>query len=153
RARTCADAMSLLLPCLRDSRFLSRHGAVRQEKIGPRFAPRRKHDLKLQRTDASLPSLPPETPRGWQGRTPRGRSARRRSSLEEGTLAMSMVCPQCQQTHEQLLECPKCQVRLLYQATSLQPSAAPRTEREEPSQWQQSPWAKMLVGLLLAQGL
>jgi hypothetical protein len=45
-------------------------------------------------------------------------------------------------------------VRLLYHAGTLQPSSTtPRDEREGDIQWQQSPWGKLLVGLLLAQGL
>jgi hypothetical protein len=98
------------------------------------FAVRQKHDLDLQWVadpPAAVASVVPV----------------------QGTLAMSMVCPQCKQSHEQLLVCPKCQVRLLYHATALQPSVAPRAEPEAPTQWQQSPWAKLLVGLVLAQGL
>ncbi len=68
---------------------------------------------------------------------------------------MSMVCPQCKQNHDQLLECPQCKVRLLYQAPTLQPApATPREDREGgEGQWQQTPWAKLVAGLLLAQGL
>lgn len=58
---------------------------------------------------------------------------------------MAMVCPACNGRFEQLLECPACKVRLEY-----------RTEAElsaRQGQWQQTPWGRILVGLLLAQGL
>jgi hypothetical protein len=70
----------------------------------------------------------------------------------EGTLTMSMVCPQCEQNHEQLLQCPQCHVRLLYHAAALQPALAPQSSGRD-LQWQQNPWGKFVVGLILAQGL
>lgn len=64
---------------------------------------------------------------------------------------MSMVCPQCRQAFEQRLSCPGCGVRLKFQLATEEevPAAAPH--RPEP--WQLTPWARMAVGLLLAQGL
>jgi hypothetical protein len=56
---------------------------------------------------------------------------------------MAMVCPQCNEVYEQQLECPTCAVRLLYDANP----------RRDEGQWQQTPWGRILVGLLLAQGL
>jgi len=56
---------------------------------------------------------------------------------------MAMVCPQCNGAYDQHLECPTCGVRLLYDANP----------RREDGQWQQTPWGRILVGLLLAQGL
>jgi hypothetical protein len=64
---------------------------------------------------------------------------------------MSMVCPQCHETHDKLQQCPKCKVRLLYQAP-LQPAAPPRDDGEDES-WQRAPWVKVLVALILVQGL
>lgn len=58
---------------------------------------------------------------------------------------MAMVCPACNGRFEQLLECPACKVRLQYK------SEAELSARQ--GQWQQTPWGRMLVGLLLAQGL
>jgi hypothetical protein len=55
---------------------------------------------------------------------------------------MAMVCPQCSNSFEQQLDCPTCGVRLLYQARQV-----------GEGQWQQTPWGRILVGLLLAQGL
>jgi hypothetical protein len=60
-----------------------------------------------------------------------------------GELAMAMVCPQCNEIYDQHLECPTCGVRMLYDANP----------RREDGPWQQTPWGRMLVGLLLAQGL
>src|SRR5262249_37844879 len=63
---------------------------------------------------------------------------------------MAMVCPQCNKAYDQRLNCPQCGVRLLYQLTG-------RTEKfnlvELEAQWQQTPWGRLLVGLLLAQGV
>lgn len=61
---------------------------------------------------------------------------------------MAMVCPQCNTSFTQRLQCPTCGVRLLYQAArgTVPGDGAPR-------QWQQTPWGRILVGLLLAQGL
>lgn len=55
---------------------------------------------------------------------------------------MAMVCPQCSGSFEQHLDCPACGVRLVYQV---------RQGSED--QWQQTPWGRIVVGLLLAQGL
>lgn len=56
---------------------------------------------------------------------------------------MAMLCPQCNTTHEQRLNCPSCGARLLYH-----PSAA-----RSDGAWQDTPWGRLAVGLLLAQGL
>jgi hypothetical protein len=56
---------------------------------------------------------------------------------------MAMVCPQCNGVFDQHLECPTCGVRMLYDANP----------RREEGPWQQTPWGRILVGLLLAQGL
>jgi hypothetical protein len=63
---------------------------------------------------------------------------------------MAMVCPQCNGSFEQRLQCPACGVRLLYQA-SRQASAA--GVPGQAGQWQHTRWGRILVGLLLAQGL
>lgn len=65
---------------------------------------------------------------------------------------MSMVCPQCNQSYEKNLECPSCGCRLLYHlSTAGRVESGSLVEREEG--WQQTPWGRILVGLLLAQGL
>jgi hypothetical protein len=60
---------------------------------------------------------------------------------------MAMVCPQCSRSFDQHLLCPTCGTRLLFQA-----NLGTATGDEE-SQWQHTPWGRLIVGLLLAQGL
>jgi hypothetical protein len=59
---------------------------------------------------------------------------------------MSMLCPRCDTTHEQRLHCPVCGGRLEY---------SERVEREGPLApgWMHTPWGRVLIGLLLSQGL
>lgn len=61
---------------------------------------------------------------------------------------MAMVCPQCNGTFEQRLQCPTCNVRLLFQAPSRR-----RETSGSAQDWQQTPWGRIAVGLLLAQGI
>jgi hypothetical protein len=61
-----------------------------------------------------------------------------------------MVCPKCNGSFEQRLQCPSCDVRLLYQANRPGPAGG---AAGPPGQWQHTPWGRILVGLLLAQGL
>jgi hypothetical protein len=63
---------------------------------------------------------------------------------------MAMVCPQCNGTFEQRLQCPNCSVRLLYQASSRRRDAGGLAPDDS---WQQTPWGRIIVGLLLAQGI
>jgi DNA-directed RNA polymerase subunit RPC12/RpoP len=62
---------------------------------------------------------------------------------------MAMVCPQCDELFEQRLSCPQCGVRLLYKATRRADKSASAPEEA----WQHTPWGRLVVGLLLAQGL
>lgn len=64
---------------------------------------------------------------------------------------MSMLCPQCRRSFEQRLDCPDCGVRLLFDA-GLE-SGANRSRQRSQDGWQQTPWGRLAVGLLLAQGL
>lgn len=67
---------------------------------------------------------------------------------------MSLVCPQCKQMYEQASVCPRCNVVLLYQAQNLQNATLPSLEEDDsPPDWQHTPWGKIIVGLILAQGL
>ena len=68
---------------------------------------------------------------------------------------MPLVCPQCNQLFEQNGVCPLCNVVLLYHAPNLEstPPSSPSTMDDDSAQWQHTPWGKILVGLLLAQGL
>lgn len=62
---------------------------------------------------------------------------------------MSMICPQCNSPFEQRLQCPLCGTRLLFHdGRGLGDRVPARSTR-----WQQQPWGRILVGLLLAQGL
>lgn len=60
---------------------------------------------------------------------------------------MAMVCPKCNGTYEQRLNCPQCDVRLLYQA-----SRRLHGQGEE-GVWHQTPWGRLVIGLILSQGL
>lgn len=69
-----------------------------------------------------------------------------------GVSTMSMVCPQCKKAYKQALQCPSCRVRLSYHdAPTAHVENGPEPERS--SQWSQTPWGRMVVGLILAQGL
>ncbi len=61
---------------------------------------------------------------------------------------MAMVCPQCASSYEQRLQCPTCNARLLYDHHGPKPAL-----RSPAVRWQQSPWGRILIGLVLAQGL
>lgn len=67
---------------------------------------------------------------------------------------MPLVCPQCKQLFEENGVCPLCNVVLLYHAQNLQPEAVPasKVDDDHPT-WQQTPWGKIIIGLILAQGL
>jgi len=66
---------------------------------------------------------------------------------------MAMVCPQCNRAFEQLLNCPDCGGRLLYQVRSAKPALDDTPVGGDFSQWQQTPWGRLAIGLVLAQGL
>ncbi len=59
---------------------------------------------------------------------------------------MPMVCPQCNGSYAQHIECPTCAVRLQFVGTGGMPI-------EGETGWQQTPWGRMFIGLVLAQGL
>jgi hypothetical protein len=67
---------------------------------------------------------------------------------------MALACPQCKQIFEKSGVCPLCNVVLLFHAENLQTTPVARVQEEdEPPQWQQTPWGKIVIGLILAQGL
>lgn len=68
---------------------------------------------------------------------------------------MPLACPQCNQVFEKAGVCPLCNAVLLYHATHVQhDTPMPGTAADsETSQWQQTPWGKIAIGLILAQGL
>ncbi len=59
-----------------------------------------------------------------------------------------MVCPQCKASYAQRLHCPQCDVRLHYAE-----GAARGKNLFTLGDWQQTPWGRVFIGLLLAQGL
>src|SRR5712691_1032879 len=68
-----------------------------------------------------------------------------------GTPTMAMVCPQCKEFFEQRLQCPKCNARLIY-------SSAPHKQKtseggEAGVKWMHAASGRILLGVLLAQGL
>lgn len=67
---------------------------------------------------------------------------------------MPLACPQCKQFYERSGVCPTCNVVLLYHAPGLDsdPNIS-SADDEDAGQWQQTPWGKILIGLILAQGL
>src|SRR5262245_7082204 len=64
---------------------------------------------------------------------------------------MAMICPKCQEAYKQRLQCPNCKVRLEYHAGGR--SLMTNKPGEQPPGWQETPWGRIAVGLLLAQGL
>jgi hypothetical protein len=62
---------------------------------------------------------------------------------------MAMVCPKCNEAFEQRWQCPTCEVRLAYQSGP-RPSVG---EAPPASPWGQTPWGRILVGVVLSQGL
>jgi hypothetical protein len=62
---------------------------------------------------------------------------------------MAMVCPKCNGAFEQRWQCPTCGVRLAYHS-------GPRPvlgESVPESPWGQTPWGRILAGVVLSQGL
>lgn len=67
---------------------------------------------------------------------------------------MALACPQCKQIYERSGVCPLCSVVLLYQAENLREDPTPSSHFDDGMhEWQQTPWGKIVVGLILAQGL
>jgi hypothetical protein len=61
---------------------------------------------------------------------------------------MAMMCPQCSEIFEQRLQCPTCGVRLIVAARG-----ASRRMALLASSWQHTQWGRLVIGLLLAEGL
>src|ERR1700682_3912515 len=61
---------------------------------------------------------------------------------------MAMVCPQCHGAYEQRLECPRCEVPL-----SFHEGGSGGHSLSRPGNWQQTAWGRILIGLILAQGI
>ena len=67
---------------------------------------------------------------------------------------MPLVCPQCKQLYEKNGMCPECNVVLMYHAQSLHNEPVPSISPvdDDSSQWQQTPWGKIVIGLILCKG-
>lgn len=62
---------------------------------------------------------------------------------------MAMLCPICRQEYERSVQCPRCQVALVSPILL----HGERTEDFVPPHWTRDPWARTVLGVLLAQGL
>jgi hypothetical protein len=62
---------------------------------------------------------------------------------------MAMVCPQCNTTYEQRWQCPLCETRLLFHEVRRLPESLP----ERSLRWRQRPLGRIVIGLVLSQGL
>jgi len=67
---------------------------------------------------------------------------------------MSMVCPQCSQVFSQQERiCPTCSVHLLFYAPIAPSATVAEPEEDYSSYWQHTPWGRIIIGVILAQGL
>ncbi len=62
---------------------------------------------------------------------------------------MPMICPKCNGIFDQQIQCPSCAVRLHFSSTA----GSSKGVAGKKNAWQHSPMGRILVGLLLAQGL
>ncbi|HEY7330161.1 MAG TPA: hypothetical protein VH592_21165 [Gemmataceae bacterium] len=62
---------------------------------------------------------------------------------------MAMYCPQCNTTYEQRWQCPLCETRLLFHEVRRLPESLP----DRSLRWRQRPLGRILIGLVLSQGL
>jgi hypothetical protein len=62
---------------------------------------------------------------------------------------MPMICPKCSGSFEQRWQCPTCGVRLAYRSGA----RAALGESVPAGPWGQTPWARILIGVMLSQGL
>jgi hypothetical protein len=63
---------------------------------------------------------------------------------------MPMVCPKCNNSYEAQVECPICRVRLTVRDPRSQAGNGPPVQ---PEPWQQTPWARIIGGVVVSQGL
>jgi hypothetical protein len=68
---------------------------------------------------------------------------------------MAMVCAQCGQVfHGKVRQCPKCGILLLVQQHGVaSPDDSIPLAGDPMSRWQQTPWGRIIVSVLIAQGL
>src|SRR4051812_7497944 len=74
--------------------------------------------------------------------------------LRGGTVAMSMVCAQCNQVYYgNERQCPKCGLLLLMQQHgAADPGDSLPAGVGARNRWQQTPWGRIVVSVLIAQG-
>jgi hypothetical protein len=65
---------------------------------------------------------------------------------------MPMLCPKCRGAFDQRWVCPTCSIRLVYESGPRRRVADPMGDGR-PAAWGQTPWGRILVGILLSQGL
>jgi hypothetical protein len=63
---------------------------------------------------------------------------------------MPMVCPKCNNSYEAQVECPICRVRLTVRDARSHAGVGPAVQ---PEPWQQTPWVRIVGGVVVAQGL
>jgi hypothetical protein len=82
-------------------------------------------------------------------------TARRNERLKDGirgTASMAMLCPSCGKSFEQQqASCPACAVALVFRNDSPRTSSFDLTRAG--SDWSTTPWIRLLMAVLLAQGL
>src|SRR5262245_15954477 len=72
--------------------------------------------------------------------------ARQVSSLPSGDSVMALVCPRCTNIYESDAGCPRCgAAEPVAEVEGSTPGHGPR--------WQQTTWGRILIGLILSQGL
>src|ERR1700675_2777272 len=65
---------------------------------------------------------------------------------------MPMLCPKCRGAFDQRWTCPTCRLRLVYESGPRR-RVTDTAVGERSAAWGQTPWGRILVGILLAQGL
>lgn len=60
---------------------------------------------------------------------------------------MAMICPQCRTPQDQRLECPRCDLPLVFE------DGVPGGGEVFTTGWQHTPWGRIIIGLVLAQGI
>src|SRR5689334_11318706 len=63
------------------------------------------------------------------------------------TAEMATICSRCSHVHDQPESCPRCGAVIQVQPREQGPAPAPGPR------WQQTAWGRILIGLILAQGL
>jgi hypothetical protein len=67
--------------------------------------------------------------------------------LGDNEASMALICPQCSRSFEDETQCPRCAIPL--------EADTPRDDPDDPlpPHWSRNPWGRILLGVMLAQGL